>query len=453
MESSKIGLWIKAIRGNLIPLILTPLILFSLFTVLHAGEVKETILPNGLKVLTLSDNRIPIVTFQVWYKVGSRNEPSGKTGMSHLLEHMMFKGTDKIKPTEFSKIIQRNGGRDNAFTTKDYTAYYQILASDRLHISLDLEADRMVNLRLEPKEVASEKDVVAEERRMRYEDDPQNTAYEELLSVAYKTHPYRNPVIGWMSDIKSITREDLYNYYKTYYAPNNATIVVAGDFDTQSLLRNIEKHFGSLRPANIPPQEAPAEPQQKGERRIKIKKEAELPYLIAGYHVPTLKDKDGYALEVLSTILSSGKSSRIYRNLVYEKQIALYAGGDYSGLSKDSTLFYLYAAATIGKDIQMVEDSLYNEIERFKKEYVSDKELEKAKNQIEASFLMSQDSIFFQAELLGMAESLGDWRYIEKYLPGIRAVTKEDIQMVAKKYLNEDNRTVAILVPVRRTEN
>jgi zinc protease len=413
-----------------------------------AGDVKETILPNGLKVLTLENHKAPVVTFQVWYKVGSRNDPVGKTGISHLLEHMMFKGTKKYGPQEFSKIIQKNGGNDNAFTSKDYSTYFQNISSDRIDILLELESDRMVNLLIYHREVLSERDVVAEERRMRYEDDPQSTIYEELMATAFKAHPYRWPVIGWMADIQSINRDDLYNHYRTYYVPNNATIVVVGDFDTDKLLKKIESSFGTIPKGLQPPEYNFIEPPQKGERRVVVKKEAQLPYIAIAYHVPNFKESDSYPLEVLSVILSGGKSSRLYENIVYKKQIALYAGGEYEGLSKDPSLFYLYASVAPGKKVEEVESSLYEEIERLKNELVTDREIEKAKNQLNASFIMGQDSNFYQGMLLGRYEVMSDWRLKDQYLEGIRKVTKEDIQRVAKKYLIDDNRTVGILIPL-----
>jgi len=412
-------------------------------------NVTEKVLPNGLRVLLKEEHKAPVVTFQVWYRVGSRNERLGTTGMSHLLEHMMFKGTKKHGPKTFSQTVQRNGGNDNAFTSKDYTAYFETFAADRIGISLDLESDRMQNLLLEPKEFLSEREVVKEERRMRYEDDPVNTMVEQMTSVAFSAHPYQWPVIGWMADINSITRDGLYDHYRTYYAPNNATIVVVGDFDTKMLLPRIEKYFGAIPKGPPVPTVTAVEPKHLGERRVIVKKQAELPAVFAGYNVPTLKHPDSYALEVLQGILSSGKSSRLYKSLVYEKQLALYAGGDYDNISTDPNLFYIYAGVMPGKTADEVERALYVEIDKLKSEPVSDEELQRAKNQIEASFIMGQDSIFYQAMLLGQFETVADWKLLEKYVPSIRAVTREDVMRVAKEYFNEDNRTVGILVPVK----
>src|SRR5574341_1615093 len=230
-------------------LFVSAMVLALLIAVTAAAQdlkVTEKVLPNGLKVLLKEVHKAPVVTFQIWYKVGSRNERLGKTGMSHLLEHMMFKGTKKYGPKTFSQTVQRNGGNDNAFTSKDYTAYFENFAADRIAISLDLESERMQNLLLDPKEFRSEREVVKEERRMRYEDDPVNTMVEQMMSVAFSAHPYQWPVIGWMADLNSITRDELYHHYRTYYTPNNATIVVAGDFNTKTLLPEIEKFFGKI---------------------------------------------------------------------------------------------------------------------------------------------------------------------------------------------------------------
>ena len=425
------------------------LILFAAPSFAQDMRVTEKVLPNGLKILLKEEHKAPVVTFQIWYKVGSRNEKLGTTGMSHLLEHMMFKGTKKYGPKTFSQTVMRNGGNDNAFTSKDYTAYFETFAADRITISFELESDRMQNLLLDPKEFQSERKVVMEERRMRTDDDPTATMVEEMTAAAFIAHPYEWPVIGWMADINNITRDDLYNHYHRYYAPNNATIVVVGDFNTQALLPQIEKYFGRIPPEPGVPKVGAKEPKQLGERRIIVKKQAELPAVFAGYHTPDLKHPDSYALEVLQGILSSGKSSRLYKSLVYEKQLALYAGGDYDNIANDPNLFYVYAGVMPGKTVDDVEKALYAEIEKLKSAPVTDEDLQKAKNQIEASFIMGQDSIFYQAMLLGQFETVANWRLLEKYVDNIRAVTKEDIQRVAKEYFSEDNRTVGILIPVK----
>lgn len=411
--------------------------------------VKEYTLDNGLKVLLMEEHKAPVATFQIWYRVGSRNELPGNTGMSHLLEHMMFKGTKKYGPKTFSQTVQRNGGNDNAFTSKEYTAYFETFSSDRIWLSLDMESDRMRGILLDPKEFNSERDVVKEERRLNYEDDPESALYEKMMEVAFLNHPYRIPTIGWMNDLTNMKVEDLKVHYDTYYVPNNATIVVVGDFDSEKMFSEIKKHFGSIPKGADPRKVTIEEPLQKGERRLSFKKEAELPVLIAGYHVPALTHKDSYPLSVLELTLSAGKSSRLYKSLVYEKQMALYAGGDYSMVSTDPSMFYLYAASMPGKPLEELEKALYAEIDKFKTEPVSEKELTKAKNQIEASFIMGQDSNFNRAMLLGQYETVASWKLLDKYVDGIRKVTAEDVMRVAKQYFSEDNRTVGILVPVK----
>lgn len=415
-------------------------------------KVTEKVLPNGLKVLLKEEHKAPVVTFQIWYKVGSRNERLGKTGLSHLLEHMMFKGAKKYGPKQFSRTVMRNGGNDNAFTSRDYTAYFENFASDRIEIALDLESDRMQGLLLDPREFLSERAVVMEERRMRYEDDPSSTMVEQMMATAFLAHPYQWPVIGWMADLGSLTRDELAEHYRTYYAPNNATVVVVGDFDTKKLFPLIERYFGRVPRGPQVPAVSAEEPRQIGERRIIVKKEAELPAVFAGYHVPNIKHPDSFALDVLQGVLSSGKSSRVYRALVYEKQLALYAGGEYDNITNDPNLFYVYAGVMPGRSAEEVEKALYAELEKLKNDPVTDEELRKSKNQIESQFIMSQDSIFAQAMHLGQYETVASWKLLENYLEGIRAVAKADIQRVAKEYFTEENRTVGTLVPVTKQD-
>ena len=432
-----------------------PVILVILLSVIFslnqsfAGEIREFTLKNGLKVLLLEEHKAPVVTFQIWYRVGSRNEVIGKTGLSHLTEHMMFKGTKKHGKGEFSRIVAKNGGNENAFTSKDYTAYFENFASDRIELSLELESDRMRNLTADPKEFQLERDVVKEERRQSTDDDPYSLVVENMYAVAFLTYPYRSPVIGWMSDIDSLERDDVYNHYRKYYIPNNATIVIVGDFETEKLLKKIKDYFENIPPEKIPQEVKIAEPEQIGERRIYIKKEAQLPYFFAGYRAPNYNDEDIYPLTLLSNILSSGKSSRFYKSLVYDKKLALSAGGEYDGLSIGPDFFYFYGIPMPGKSLDELEKSLYEEIERIKKEPVTDKELQKVKNQEEAGYILGQDSIFFQARQIGSVETIGaGYKFIEGYVDNIRKVTKEDVMRVANKYLVEDGRTVGILVPI-----
>jgi zinc protease len=420
-------------------------------TISEAGlkeNVFETVLPNGLKVILLENHKAPLVTFHVWYRVGSRNEAWGRTGLSHMLEHMMFKGTEKVGPEEFSRIIQKNGGNDNAFTSRDYTAYFENISTDRVQVSIDLESDRMQNLLLREQDFRTERMVVMEERRLRTEDNPQANLQEHMEATAFLTSPYHWPTIGWKEDIERFTLDDLKAYYRTYYNPVNAILIVVGDFKREELLPKIEKAFGSIAKGIAPNQERDVDPRQIGERRIFVKKEAQLPYLVMGYHVPNLREPDSYALEVIATLLSAGKSSRLYQSLVREKRLVLSADADHSLLSRDPSLFYLSAELLPGKELAEVEKALDQEVERLKKELVGAQELEKAKNQIEASFVFGQDSLFYQAMLLARHEITLTWRAIDDYLPSIRKVSPEDIQGVAKKYLKPDNRTVGVLIPL-----
>lgn len=428
---------------------LTIFIIFFLPFSVNASDIREYVLDNGLKVIISEDHKVPLATFQIWYRIGSRDESSGKTGLSHLLEHMMFKGTPKYGSKVFSKIIQRNGGIDNAMTSRDYTMYFQTMSSDRIGVSIDLESDRMTNLVIDEKETLAERNVVAEERRMRHEDDPQNALFEKMVATAFMSHPYRRPVIGWMSDILSIQRDDLYSHYKRYYAPDNAFIVVAGDVNPEETLRKIKASFGEIKKGNLQTSSVTKEPEQKGEKRIYLKREAEVPSVIIGYHTPSFPHEDSYALEILSTILSGGKSSRLYKSLVYEKKLSLDAGAEYSSMYIDPFMFFFWANSAPGREIPDVEKAVYAEVEGIKNTPPSEKEVQKAKNQIESSFIFGQDSLYMQAMNIGRFEILGSWRLMDKYLDGIRKVTPEEVQRAAKKYLTEENRTTGILIPIK----
>lgn len=418
----------------------------------RASEVREYSLKNGLKVLVTEDHKAPVATFQVWYMVGSRNEPEGKTGISHLLEHMMFRGTSKFGSKVFSRLIQKNGGTDNAYTTRDYTMYYETLSSDRLDLAIELESDRMENLLLNPEAVRYERSVVMEERRMRYEDDPQSSLFEEVVATAFKVHPYHHPVIGWMSEIKSIDRDDLYTHYKRYYSPDNAVIVVAGDVHAGDILKKIEAEFTDIPKGPPRPPVTSIEPQQKGEKRVYLKRaEAKLPYILIAYHVPNFPGEDSAALDVLSSILS-GKSGRLYKDLVRGGETALNVFASYDSLRIDPFLFFVGGTVKSGSNIKELEQALYSELAKLANTPPSETEVQKAKNQVEASFIMGQDSIYFEGQILGMFEVLGDWKLKDKYLDMIRDVTPEDVRKVAEKYFNENNRTVGILIPDERAE-
>lgn len=414
-----------------------------------ADRVFEATLPNGLKVLLVEEPKAPVVTIQVWYKVGSRNEPVGKTGISHMLEHMMFKGTPTIGPKQFDLIVQRSGGQDNAFTTADYTAYYEDFAADRVLLGLGLEADRMAHLLLDEKEFLPERQVVMEERRLRIEDQPANLLGEVMRATAFLAHPYRWPVIGWPSDIEGYTREDLVRYFRAHYAPNNAILIVAGDINKDALLVRIQELFGKIPRGPEVPRVGTVEPKQQGERRAYVKRDAELPVFSAVYHVPNLTHPDSFALDVLAYVLGGGQSSRLHQSVVYEKRLAAYAAADYSGIHADPNLFGLSAGPLPGKTAEEVEQAIYAEVERVQREPVSERELQKAKNQITSEFIFAQDSVHRLARLLGEFEAVASWRLLAGYLDGIQKVTAADVTRVAREYLTKENRTAAILIPTR----
>ncbi|MEE8607684.1 MAG: pitrilysin family protein [Nitrospiraceae bacterium] len=413
----------------------------------HAA-VHESVLANGMNVLLVEVPKAPVVTVQIWYKVGSRNEVMGRAGLSHMLEHMMFKGTARYPKGAFSRTVRKNGGRDNAFTSQDYTAYFEIIAADRVELALELEADRMRGLLLNEKEFLLEREVVKEERRLRTEDDPKAFLVESLFAQAFQIHPYHWPVIGWFPDLNAMTLEDLKRHYDTYYVPNNAALIVVGDIEANLLLPSIKRLFEPIPKGSVPPLQRVVEPRQQGERRILVKREAHVPFIMAGYRVPNYAHEDSYALSILESILTQGKSSRLYRSLVYDQKLALAAGGNYSLLQADPELFYVYAVVAPGQNMEQVEQALHQELQRLRSNLPTEEELQRAKNAVEATHIFGQDSNFRQAMLLGQAETVGaGWRYIGQFVERMKRVTAEDIQRVARRYFTEDARTVGILIP------
>jgi zinc protease len=383
--------------------------------------------------------------------VGSRDERVGLTGVSHYLEHMMFRGTPAYGPRVFSKLIEAVGGQDNAFTSRDVTAYHVTVAADQLDLVLLLEADRMRHLRLDPREVDAERGVVLEERRTRMEDDPVGALAELFSATAFLAHPYRLPTIGLAQDIERLTAVDLRSWYDTYYRPNNALVVAVGAFQAADLLARIRTRFEGIPRGLDPPRVAVSEPEQRGERRVFLRKVAQLPVVFTGYPAPNHRSADAYPLEVLSTVLSSGRTSRLFRRLVYEERLALEAGGDYSPLTLDPDTFTFYVTVLPGRTVEEAERALDAEVARLRTELVSDEELQRAKNQLEAAYLFGQDSVFRRSATLARYELLGGWRLRDAYLPGIRAVTREDVRRVAERHLVAERRTTAILIPVGET--
>ncbi len=414
--------------------------------------VHEYKLDNGLKLIVKEDHRAPIMVSQVWYKVGSSYEHDGITGLSHVLEHMMFKGTKAHPNGEFSRIISENGGRENAFTSQDYTAYFQTMEKSRLPVSFELEADRMRNLTIPDDEVLKEVKVVMEERRMRTDDNPQSLTYEQFNATAYTSSPYRIPVIGWMDDLENLQVEDLKDWYRMWYAPNNATLVVVGDVDPDEVYAQARKYFGPLKPSKIRPVKPRHEIRQLGRKDLKVEAPAKLPYLIMGYKAPVVlnaeQDWEPYALDVLAGVLDGGDSARLARELVRGKAVAASAGASYDGYDRLETLFLLSGTPATGHSIADLEKALLEQVKRLREKPASAKELERVKAQIRASKVYEQDSIFYQAMQIGILETVGlSWKDADAYLERIEAVTPEQVQAVARKYLVPERLTVAQLVP------
>jgi zinc protease len=414
-----------------------------------AGTVLAATLDNGLRVLLLEDRRSPIVSVQTWYRVGARNEARGATGIAHLLEHLMFRGTARHGPGVFARLVERNGGQDNAFTSQDVTSYFVNIAADKLDLVLELEADRMQNLVLAPAIIEAEREVVIEERRTRTEDDPGGFLGEQVSALAFHVHPYGQPIIGWPVDLKRITPEEIRAFYRTYYVPNNAILVVVGDFAAAEVLARVKATFGAIPRGAEPPAVLAVEPPQAGERRTRVEKAAELPIVYLGYHVPNQTSPDAAALEVLSVVLAAGRSSRLYRDLVHERQLALEAGGDYSYFSLDPSLFWFWATPLPGQTPEKLEQELLEHMARLAREPVTDVELARAKNQVEASFVFQDDSIHRRASLLARFELIGGYALKDRYLESIRAVTAADLQRVAGRYFASDKKNVGVLLPRR----
>jgi zinc protease len=410
-----------------------------------SDAVKAQTLPNGLRVLVLENHKAPLATFNVFYRVGSRNEQFGKTGLSHLCEHLMFKGTKKLGPEEFSQIIQQNGGEDNAFTESDFTDYFETMNKDHIDVPISLEADRMGNF--EPKDFDKEKHVVLEERRMRTEDNPEDALDEMVRAAAYVAHPYHWPVIGWFHDVDGLTLDDAMAYHKIYYSPQNALIVAVGDFDGDQVLKLIGEAFAGIKNGPKPPPLTDLEPPQDGTRRVELKHAANLPAFEEAYHVPNIVSPDAYALEVASEILSDGQSSRLYKKLVVEKQMVVDIGAGYDMTSFSPGLFVVSAQMRPGVKAADTQVEVEKELAAMRDAPVGAEELQKAKNLEQAQFVYGQDSVMREAEMLGIYEMLGDYRNVDKYLDGIDKVTAADVQRVAKTYLVATNMTEGVLVP------
>ena len=432
---------------QLIPFLLVPWLL----TAAHANPYEMT-LKNGMRVIVKEDRRAPTAVQMVWYRVGSVDEVDGTSGVAHVLEHMMFKGTPSVGPGEFNKRVAAAGGRDNAFTSRDYTAYYQQVPKEKLEEMMQLEADRMRHLNVDAKEFEQEIKVVMEERRMRTDDNPQSKLFEQMTAVAFQAHPYRRPIIGWMNDLETMTVADAKAWYDTWYVPNNAYAVITGDVDHQAVFALAEKYYGPLEGRALPVRKAQTEPTQEGVRKVSVKAPAELPVLIMGYKAPVLrdveKDSEPYALDMLSAILDGHDAARFNKKLVRENKVALSVGIDYDATGRGPGMLYLHGSPSEGKTVADLEAALRAEIAHVQKAGVSEQELKRAKAQLLASQVYKLDSMFGQAMEIGQNESADiPYQKISRMLEKLQQVTAAEIQAVAQKYFNDDALTIGVLDP------
>jgi zinc protease len=415
------------------------------------ADVRQTTLDNGLKVLVLPDRRAPVVTHQIWYKVGSADEPGGITGIAHMFEHMMFKGTEHLGPGEFSEIVARLGGEENAFTGRDYTAYFQTLSADELGTVMRWEADRMANLALDPEQFAREKEVVTEEWRMRVRDNPDARLDQLLWATAFNVSGYHHPVIGWKTDIDAYTIEDLRDWYHAHYAPNNATLVVVGDVDPERVFELAKRYYGPVGKRQLAAGKPRDEPEQQGTRRADLIVPAKLAHLSMGYRVPSLATaedpREAYALAVAAGILSGDSGARLTNDLVRQGKLAGASAG-YDLTSKETTLFTLDATPVAGQSLEQAESLLRGEIERLRTEPVDEDELARIKAQVAASEIYQRDSLFYRGMKIGIYETVGlGHEQADRFVEAIRAVTTDDVREVAEKYLDPHGLTVATLHP------
>jgi zinc protease len=406
----------------------------------------ETKLANGLRVIVKEDRRAPTAVQMVWYRAGSMDEKDGTSGVAHVLEHLMFKATKNLKSGEFNKRVAAAGGRDNAFTSRDYTAYFQIVPKAALPEMMQLEADRMANLVLDPKEFASEIKVVMEERRLRTDDNPTSLVHETLNSTMFQAHPYRRPVIGWMDDLEHMTWQDARDWYRQWYAPNNAYV------DHREVFRLAQKYYGAHKAKALPERKPQNEPEQAGIRRVSVKAPAKLPYLAMAWKTPKLrdvnKDRDPYALEVLAAVLDGHDASRFSKNLVRGSRIAQSAGAGYDGSLRGEATFTLDGQPAEGKTVAELEAALRAELKRVQDEGVSAEELARVKTQSIAAQIYKRDSLMAQAMEIGGIEASGlSWRDIDLLLEKLKSVTAEEVQAVARKYFSDDTLTIAVLDP------
>jgi zinc protease len=416
------------------------------------AQVYEKTLSNGLKVIVKEDHRAPVLVQQVWYRAGSMDERTGITGVAHVLEHMMFKGTKDVPVGQFSKIIAAAGGRENAFTSYDHTAYFQQLHKSKLPLAMKLESDRMHNLLMSEKEFAKEIKVVMEERRWRTDDEPRSLLFEKMMAAAYQEHPYHNPVIGWMTDLQNMTADDALDWYKTWYAPNNATLVVAGDVKASEVFALAQRYYGNIAAGELPKRKAVGEAVQLGIKRLTVKAPAELPFLVMAWQAPTLRDAEKdwkpYALDVLVGVLDGNSSARLNKALVREQQVAMDVGTGYDSVARGPGLFVIEATPREGKSVAEVEAALRAQLALLVQNGVSAEELQRVKAQVMAGEVYKRDSVFYQAMQIGQMESAGlSYKDIPVMLQKMQEVTAQQVQDVARELFNDDHLTVAVLDP------
>jgi zinc protease len=412
----------------------------------------ETRLGNGLRVIVKEDNRAPTAVHMVWYRAGSMDEKDGTSGVAHVLEHLMFKGTRNLPSGEFNKRVAEAGGRDNAFTSRDYTAYFQIVPKAALPEMMQLESDRMANLLLDAKEFASEIKVVMEERRLRTDDNPQALVHEALNSALFQAHPYRRPIIGWMDDLEHMTWLDARDWYRQWYTPNNAYVVVVGDVDHREVFRLARKYYGVIKTHALPERKPQNEPEQVGIRRVNVKAPAKLPYLAMAWKAPRLndiqKDREPFALDVLAAVLDGHDASRFAKNLVRGSRVAQSAGAGYDPTVRGEANFVLDGQPAEGKTVADLEAALRGEIRRIQDEGISADELTRVKTQSIAAQTYKRDSLMAQAMEIGGIEAAGQsWRDIDTLLEKTKSVTAEEVQAVARKYFGDDTLSIAVLDP------
>ena len=421
-----------------------------------ASDTYEYLLPNGLKLIVREDHRAPTVAHMVWYRAGSMDEVNGRTGVAHVLEHMMFKGTDKVKTGEFSRLVAAVGGRENAFTSRDFTAYFQQVEKSKLDDVMQLEADRMANLNFSDAEFLKEIQVVMEERRLRTEDNPSSLLNEALMATAYMSSPYRHPVVGWMNDLENMKANDARDWYRNWYKPNNATVIITGDVDAKQMLRSVEKYYGVIAAQELPARKPQLEPVQKGIKQVQVRAPADSAQLAMAWKVPKLQpgkldDDEPYALELLSSVLDGYDNARLNRVLVKQERVVNDVGAGYDMIARGPELFMINASLAKGKSVAQAEASIRKALKDIAQNGILESELKRIKVRILSEQIYKRDSIFGQAMEIGTTEIAGfSWRDIDVMLEKMQKITPAQVQAVAKKYLVDEGLTIGVLDPQTR---